>query len=192
MLGPLKFSLRATIDHHGPSIHSGHYAASINCWKKKKPKTLFCNDNKITEFEIIDSKNASTAYVILYELIDLWVLDSNRRVWVWLLPWRWHILSIVLIAGRGINAETCGLDDVFPPDDLFFPSRNSVLIYIYLYICILYTSPGYRTFIYIHKECRSVLLKLHPITVYETLFWGVRCSCFECHIGFTNCHNVLL
>ena len=30
-LGPLKFSLRATIDHHGPSIHSGHCTASINC-----------------------------------------------------------------------------------------------------------------------------------------------------------------
>ena len=24
-LGPLKFSLRDNIDHHGPSIHSGHY-----------------------------------------------------------------------------------------------------------------------------------------------------------------------
>ena len=33
-LGPLKFSPRATIDHHGPSIHSGHYTASINCCKK--------------------------------------------------------------------------------------------------------------------------------------------------------------
>ena len=33
-LGPLKFSLQATIDHHGPSIHSGHYIASINCCKK--------------------------------------------------------------------------------------------------------------------------------------------------------------
>ena len=31
--GPLKFSLRATIDHHGPSIHSVHYTASINCCK---------------------------------------------------------------------------------------------------------------------------------------------------------------
>ena len=30
-LGPHKFSLRATIDHQGPSIHSGHYTASINC-----------------------------------------------------------------------------------------------------------------------------------------------------------------
>ena len=34
------------------------------------------------------------------------------------LPWRWHILSIPLTTGRGASAETCGLDDVFPPDDL--------------------------------------------------------------------------
>ena len=33
MLGPLKFNLQATIDHHGPSIDSGHYTASINCCK---------------------------------------------------------------------------------------------------------------------------------------------------------------
>ena len=51
MLGPLKFSLRATIYYHGPSIHSGHYVASINCCKK----TFYCNDNTTTEFEIIDS-----------------------------------------------------------------------------------------------------------------------------------------
>ena len=34
-LGPLKFNPQATIDHHGPSIDSGHYTASINCCKKK-------------------------------------------------------------------------------------------------------------------------------------------------------------
>ena len=34
MLGPLKFNLQATIDHHGPSIDFGHYTASINCCKK--------------------------------------------------------------------------------------------------------------------------------------------------------------
>ena len=67
MLGSLKFSLRATRDHHGPSIHSGHYTASINCGKKN----FYCNDNTITEFEIIDSKHSSTAYVILYELVDM-------------------------------------------------------------------------------------------------------------------------
>ena len=40
-LGSLKFSLQATIDHHGPSIDSGHYTASINCYKK----TFYCNDH---------------------------------------------------------------------------------------------------------------------------------------------------
>ena len=69
-------------------------------------------------FGIIDSKNSSAAYVILYELIDTWFLDSNRRVGVWSLPWRWHILSIPLTTGRGTGAKTCGLDYVFPPDDL--------------------------------------------------------------------------
>ena len=96
--GPLKFSLRVIIDHHGPSIHSGHYTAYIiNCCKK----TFYCNDHTITEFGIIDSKNSSIAYVILYELIDTWVLDSNRRVGVWSFPWRWHILSIPMTTGRG-------------------------------------------------------------------------------------------
>ena len=36
-LGHLKCGLQATMDHHGPSIHSGHYTASINCWKKHIP-----------------------------------------------------------------------------------------------------------------------------------------------------------
>ena len=58
-LGPLKFSLQATIDRHGPSIDSGHYTAYINCCKK----TFYCNDHKITEFRITD-KNSSTAYII--------------------------------------------------------------------------------------------------------------------------------
>ena len=35
-----------------------------------------------------------------------------------ILPWRWHILSIPLEAGRGISAEICGLDEVFPIDDI--------------------------------------------------------------------------
>ena len=128
MLGPLEFSLRATIDHHGPSIHSGHYTASINCWEK----TFYCNDDKIMEIDTIHSKNSSTAYVILYELIDTWVLDSNRRVGVWSLPRRWHIRSTLLMTGRGISTETCGLDDAFPPDDLC--SRPEALCYhIFIY-----------------------------------------------------------
>ena len=113
MLGPLKFSLRATIDHHGPSIHSRHYSTSISCCNKNSNATTI----KITEFEIINSKNSPTAYVVLFELIELWVLESNKRVGVCLLPWHWHILSIPLITGRWISAVPRGLNDVFPPDD---------------------------------------------------------------------------
>ena len=80
-LGPLKFSLRAIIDHHGPSIHSGHYTAPINCCKNIHSIATITQLWRIT-----DSKNSSTAYVILYELIDTWFLDSNRRVRVWSLP----------------------------------------------------------------------------------------------------------
>ena len=60
-----KFSLQATIDHHGPSMYSGHYTASINCCKR----TFYCNDGKITELEMIDTKNSSTAYVVIYKSI---------------------------------------------------------------------------------------------------------------------------
>ena len=68
-LVPLNLTYRLLyIDHHGPSIHSGLYTASINCCKK----TLYCNDHTITEFVITDKKS-STAY----ELIDTWCLDSN-------------------------------------------------------------------------------------------------------------------
>ena len=55
-------------------------------------------------------------------LTKYWVLatllTNYITVGVWLLPWRWHIRAILLIAGRWISAETCGLDNVFPPDDL--------------------------------------------------------------------------
>ena len=31
--------------------------------------TFYCNDGKITEFEMIDAKNSSAAYVVMYKLI---------------------------------------------------------------------------------------------------------------------------
>ena len=65
MLGLHKFSLQATMDHHGPSMHPGHYTTSINCCKA----TFYCKDSKITEFEMIDTKNSSAAFVAIYILI---------------------------------------------------------------------------------------------------------------------------
>ena len=150
-------------------------------------KTFYCNDNTITEFEIIDSRNSSTSYVILNELIDLCVLDLNRRVEVWSLPWQWHILSILLTAGRGTSAETCGLDDVFAPLTwLLFPSRSSVNMYMYIYIRMhsLYKF-CYRTYIYTYT--RSVVQYWWNCTSSQSigLLCGVRGSWFECHFLFS-------
>ena len=144
---------------------------SLYCIYQLLQKTFYRNDHTITEFGIIDNKNSSTAYVILYELIDTWFLDSNRRVRVWLLPWRWHILSIPLTTGRGKGVEICGLDDMFPPDDLCSRPEALCYIYIYIYMHFLYEF-CYRTNIYIQQECHSVLVKLHPITFYKTVFLG--------------------
>ena len=76
-----KFSLQANIDQ-GQSMYSDHLVASINCCKpppppkkKKKKKKNYCNDSKITEFEMIDTKHSSTAYVVLYKLITWWFSD---------------------------------------------------------------------------------------------------------------------
>ena len=63
-LGPRKFSLRATIDHHGPSIHSGHYTASVNCCKN-----ILLQRSHYYEFGITDNKTPSTAYVTLHDVI---------------------------------------------------------------------------------------------------------------------------
>ena len=65
-LGPYKFSLQASVDHHGYSMNSGHYTASINCCGK----TFHCNDNKITECNVTDAYNSSTAYILLYKLME--------------------------------------------------------------------------------------------------------------------------
>ena len=121
-----------------------------NITKDRCSIPFYCNDHTITEFEIIDNKNSSTAYAILYELIDTWFLDANRRVGVWSLPWRWHILSIPLTTGRGTGTKTCGLDDVFPPGDLC--SRPEALcLYIYIYIYIYIYMPFYMRFFFVYQ-----------------------------------------
>ena len=70
VIGLHKFSLRATVDRHGPFMYSDHYTTSINCREK-----FYCNDSKIAEFEMIDTKNSSTAHVVMYKLITQWFLN---------------------------------------------------------------------------------------------------------------------
>ena len=65
-IGVHKFSLQATIDHHGPSMYS---TISIVLHISTVTKTFYCNDSKITEFEMIDTKKFYTSYVVMYKLI---------------------------------------------------------------------------------------------------------------------------
>ena len=48
VLGLHKFSLQATIDHHGPSMYSDHYTVSINCCKRP----FYSNDSKISVLRV--------------------------------------------------------------------------------------------------------------------------------------------
>ena len=70
-----RYRLQASVDHHGYSINSGHYTASINCCGK----TFHYNDNKITECIITGTYNLSTAYILLYKLMGG---NMSRRAFV--------------------------------------------------------------------------------------------------------------
>ena len=86
---------------------------------------------------------------------------------VWSLAWCWHI-PILLTAGRGISAETCGLDDVFPPNDLC--PRLCVDIFINTYANIYTSSVIGRMYTY----TRSVVQYWWSCTPSQSigLFWG--------------------
>ena len=71
----------------------------------------------------------------------------------------------------------------------WFPSGNSVLIYMYIYIYICVHSLYefcYRS--YIQRECHSVLARLHPITFYR----GMRGSWSACHFVFSLVYQLCL
>ena len=114
--------------------------------------------------------DTSTAYVILYGLIDTGVLDSNRRVGVWSLSWHWHILSIPLT--RNLWVRWC-VSSWRP----LFPSRSSVLIYI----CIFYMSSVFFNFTscVLLSDDNSLTpgcLWLLAFVLNNTLILGILCS----------------
>ena len=74
-LGPYKFSLQASVDHHGYAMNSGHYTALNNCCAK----TFHCNDDKITACNIMDTYISSTAYILLYKLMECKGGNMSRR-----------------------------------------------------------------------------------------------------------------
>ena len=187
-LCPLKFSLRATVDHHGPPVHSDHYTASINCCKKHSIATI----TQLRSLELLIAKTP---------------LLHCHTIWI-----DWHMSFGLEQEGGSLIAPMALAHPLHPIDNrsrnrrrnlwvgwcvsswwLLFPSRSSVLIYIYvcicIYICILYEFCD-RTYIYIQQECHSVLVKLHPITFYRTVSGECAVPGLNatfCFLWFTNC-----
>ena len=119
-LGPLKFSLRATIDDHRPSTHSGHYTASINCCKK----ILLQRSHN---YGVLNYWQQKLLYCICYTIWFDWHMifgleqEGRSLIAPMTLAHPLHPIE----TGRGTGAETCGLDEVFPPDD--FCSRPEAM-----------------------------------------------------------------
>ena len=98
-------------------------------------------------------------------------------------------------AGRGISAETCGLDDVFPPDDLSSgPYTQSIIRFFFLYIklmcpyfiLLIYTD-GERDGLWMACPFRTlvVLYRMFPFIICLILMNYLMELYF---IGFVNAH----
>ena len=130
-LGPFKFSLQATIDH-GPSIHSGHYPASINSCKKYSIAT-------ITQLRSLESLIAKTPLLhMLYYMNWLtyefwtrtggWEFDRTHRAGT-SSPSHWQ--QVEEQAPQPVGWMMCFLLMTFVPVQKFC---------VNIYICIPYMS----------------------------------------------------
>ena len=134
-LGPLKFSLRATIDHHGPSIPSGHYNASINCCKNILLQRSY-------NYGVCNYWPQKLLYCICY------------TIWI-----DWHITFALEQQCGSLIVPMALAHPLHPIDNRsrnkrrnllvgwcistwwpLFPSRSSVLINTYVYM-LFFTSP---------------------------------------------------
>ena len=138
-LGPLKFSLQATIDHHGPSIDSGHYTASINCCKKHSIATI----TKLRSLELLIK---TPLLHILYHINGLthdfwtrtggWEFDRSHAAGT-SSPSHWQ--QVEEQAPKPVGWTMCFLLMTLVPVQKLCVN---IYVYIYIYICmyIPYTS----------------------------------------------------
>ena len=140
----LKTLSQVLVPRHELSHHcSNRCPGIIWCEAISKSKaTFYCNDHTITEFGIIDNKNSSTAYVILYELIDTFFGGLEQEGGSLIAPMALaHPLHPIDNRSRNRRRNLwvgwC-VSSWWP----LFPSRSSVLtyIYVYIYICRFYIS----------------------------------------------------
>ena len=167
-LGPLKFSLQVTIDHHGPFIDSGHYTASINCCKIHSIATI----TKLRSLELLIK---TPLLHILYYINGL-THDFGTRTGGWEFncshgagtssPSHWQ--QVEEQAPKPVGWTMCFLLMTLVPVQKLCVNIY-IYIYIYMYVHSFYEF-CYRS--YIQRECQSVLAKLHPITFYRIVFLG--------------------
>ena len=128
ILGP--YNLRAIVNHHTRDrnyMHHDHYTAFVNCCGK----TFCSNGDRITECDLINARNSSTAYILFYALIVkcLWP-DRGGLEFINI-----HAAGTAVyhIDYRSkISKKTCGVGNMFPPDDLSIgldTYTNCALIY---------------------------------------------------------------
>ena len=138
----------------------------------------------------IDSKNSSTAYVILYELIGIWVFGPEQEGGSLgrshgagtSSPSHWQ--QVEEQAPKLVGWMMCFLLITFVP-------VHKLCVNIYIYVHSLYEF-CYRTYMYIQHECHSVLVKLHQSHSIGLCFWGMHGSWVECHFLFSLVYQLCL
>ena len=131
-LGPFQFSLQATIDHHGPSIDSGHYTASINYCKKHSIATI----TKLRSLELlIKTPVLHILYYINGLMHDFWTRTGG---WEFVRshgagtssPSHWQ--QVEEQAPKPMGWTMCFLLMTLVPVQKL---RVNIYVYIYIYVC---------------------------------------------------------
>ena len=103
-LGPYKFSLPASVNHHGYSMNSGHYTASINCCGKHFTVTIIKLLNVISRIPIIHLLPIYTFVQTHGMLGRQYVSKGVCRCW--------HCRGWELIDSHGTGTVVCPLQQV--------------------------------------------------------------------------------
>ena len=183
-LGPLKFSLRATIDHHGPSIHSGHYTASINCCKKNHSTAT---NTQLRSLEVLSAETPllHMLYYMNWLTHDFWTrtggwgFDCSHSAGT-SSPSHWQ--QVEEQAPKPMGWKTCFLLMTF------VPVRK---LCVNIYILIFMSSLIGRIYTYNRSVIQYwwICTPSHSIGLY---FWGVRSSWVECHFLFSLVYQLCL
>ena len=177
-LGPLKFSLQATIDHHGQSIHSGHYTASINCCKTHSIAT-------ITQLRSLELLIKTPLLHMLYYINWLtcfwtrtgwWEFDRSHGAGT-SSPSHWQ--QVVEQAPRPVGWTMCFLLMTLVPVQKL--CVNVCIPYMSSVIGRLYNGSDIQYW----RSCT-------PSRYIGLYFWGVRGTWAECHFLFSLVYQLCL